>query len=57
MKYYTDAGDFFSVIRVHCRSGDLKKAVELADLYPDNLVSAFYIAREFEKQKEVTYLV
>ena len=55
MKYYNDAGDFFSVIRVHCRSGDIKKAVEIAELHPENLVGAFYIGKEFEKQKDVCF--
>ena len=54
LKYYTDINDILSIVRVHCRAGDLKKATELASIHPTNLVVAYYIAREFEKVKNVS---
>ncbi|KAJ3347754.1 hypothetical protein HDU91_006709 [Kappamyces sp. JEL0680] len=52
LKYYTEINDIFSIVRVHCRSGDMNKAIELANLHPENLAVAYYIGKEFEKDEK-----
>ncbi|KAI8911808.1 hypothetical protein EDD86DRAFT_246061 [Gorgonomyces haynaldii] len=50
LSYYEKIQDFCSQIRVHCVSGDFKKAMQLADTAPDNHAGLFLIANELESQ-------
>ncbi|KAJ3271511.1 hypothetical protein HDV01_006562 [Terramyces sp. JEL0728] len=52
LKYYEMVGDVFAIVRVHCLSGNIKQAVQIADLNPKNHAAAYYIAREFEQENK-----
>jgi intraflagellar transport protein 140 len=52
MKHYEEIGDIFSIVRVHCLSGNFQKAKEMADIYPGNLAVQLVIARHCESIKK-----
>lgn len=48
MKYYEEAGDQMSLVRVICHLGDTERAARLAEDSGDK-AAAYYMARRFEE--------
>ena len=53
IKYYEKNNDIGSIVRVHYLSGDRKKAVALAEIYPNNLLASHYLANTFEDERMI----
>jgi intraflagellar transport protein 140 len=54
LKYYTSINDINSSVRVHCLSGNLKMAMQLVDLHPENHAAVYYIATELEHEDRIS---
>lgn len=52
LKYYQEADDVLSTVRVHCYSGRIERAIELATR-TKNSSAAYHIARHYENNKNI----
>ncbi|KAJ3203129.1 hypothetical protein HDU82_006824 [Entophlyctis luteolus] len=51
-KFYEESGDILSIVRLHCSTGRIGKAVEVASR-SGNRAAAYHIARHFERENKV----
>ncbi|KAJ2999283.1 hypothetical protein HDV02_003216 [Globomyces sp. JEL0801] len=52
LKYYEQVNDVFSIVRVHCLSGNMKQARIMADAHPECLAAFYFIAREYDQDSK-----
>ncbi len=53
IEHYGRAGDYLSLVRLHCYMGDLERATELAESSQDR-AACFHVARQHEATNNVT---
>ncbi|KAJ3242971.1 hypothetical protein HDU78_000924 [Chytriomyces hyalinus] len=53
MKFYDESGDTLSIVRMHCSSGRIGKAIELSNR-SGNPASAYHIARYYERENKIS---
>ncbi|KAJ3192140.1 hypothetical protein HK101_006975 [Irineochytrium annulatum] len=53
LKFYNDADDVLSMVRVHCFCGNLGPALDLSRR-SENPAAAYYIARQYEKDNKIS---
>ncbi|KAI8620888.1 hypothetical protein BC830DRAFT_1096659 [Chytriomyces sp. MP71] len=53
MKFYDEAGDHLSIVRLHCSSGRIGKAIEMANR-SGNPAAAYHIARYYERENKIS---
>lgn len=52
LDHYARAGDYLSLVRLHCYLGDLSRATELAEQSQDR-AACFHVARQYEANDNV----
>lgn len=52
--YYGLINDICSLVRVHCHSGNIQKAAELADLNENDFAAQYLLASEYEQSERYT---
>ena len=53
LEHYARAGDYLSLVRLHCYLGDLGRATELAEQSLDR-AACFHVARQHESENNIT---
>nr|XP_051686227.1 intraflagellar transport protein 140 homolog isoform X2 [Oryctolagus cuniculus] len=56
LRYYELAQDAFSLVRIHCFQGNVRKAAEVAN-ETGNWAASYHLARQYESQEEVRQAV
>ena len=52
LEHYARAGDYLSLVRLHCYLGDLNRATELAEQSQDR-AACFHVARQHEANNNI----
>jgi intraflagellar transport protein 140 len=52
LEHYARAGDYLSLVRLHCYLGDLERATELAEQSQDP-AACFHVARQHESNNNI----
>lgn len=52
LEHYARAGDYLSLVRLHCYMGDLDRATELAEQSQDR-AACFHVARQHEANNNI----
>ncbi|XP_036264768.1 intraflagellar transport protein 140 homolog [Pipistrellus kuhlii] len=56
LRYYELTQDYFSLVRIHCFQGNIRKAAEIAN-ETGNWAASYHLARQYESQGEVRQAV